>query len=126
MIEYVAGQAAVSGQGRLLDLACGTGQLTLNWEEPQRRRPDYQVLSEAGFEVAGRREFTVGHRWSLPELAGYVRSTSFLPAPVLADQGAAFDADLAGTIGPFADDGPVHQVVGFACEPARKPAREKL
>jgi hypothetical protein len=27
------------------------------------------VLSEVGFEVAGRREYTVGHRWSLPELA---------------------------------------------------------
>ena len=34
MIEYVTGQAAVSGQGRLLDLACGTGQLTF----PLRRR----------------------------------------------------------------------------------------
>ncbi len=28
MIEYVVGQAMVDGQGRLLDLACGTGQLT--------------------------------------------------------------------------------------------------
>lgn len=26
MIEYVVGQAMVDGQGRLLDLACGTGQ----------------------------------------------------------------------------------------------------
>jgi SAM-dependent methyltransferase len=91
-------------------------RIPANWEEPSRRRPDRQVLAEAGFGVAGRREFIVGHRWSLRELAGYVRSTSFLPAPVLADQGAAFDADLAGTIGPFADDGTVHQAVGFACE----------
>jgi hypothetical protein len=45
---------------------------------------------------------------------------------MLADQGQAFDADLAGTIGPFADGGTVHQAVGFACELARKPAREKL
>jgi hypothetical protein len=60
-------------------------RIPANWEESQRRRPDHQVLSEAGFEMAGRREFTVEHRWSLPELAGWIRSTSFLPAPVLAD-----------------------------------------
>jgi SAM-dependent methyltransferase len=92
-----------------------------NWQEPRRRQPDEQVLSDAGFEVTGRREFTVGHRWSLPELAGYVRSTSALPDPVLADQGAAFDADLADVLGPLAHDGMVHQAVGFACELARKP-----
>jgi SAM-dependent methyltransferase len=97
-------------------------RIPANWEEPSRRRPDRQVLAEAGFEVAGRQEFTARHRWSLPELAGYVRSTSFLPAPVLADQGATFDDDLAGTIGPFADDGTVHQAVVFLCELARKPA----
>ena len=97
-------------------------RIPANWQEQSRRRPDRQVLAEAGFEVAGRREFTIGHRWSLPELAGYVRSTSFLPVPVLADQGAAFDADLARTVGPFTDDGTVHQAVGFACELARKPA----
>ena len=36
MIEYVVGQAIVDGQGRLLDLACGTGQLTfpLRWLKP--------------------------------------------------------------------------------------------
>jgi len=72
--------------------------------------------------MAGRREFTVEHSWSLPELAGWTRSTSFLPAPVLAGQGAAFDADLAGTLAPFAADGTVHQAVGFACELARRPA----
>ena len=97
-------------------------RIPANWEEPQRRRPDHQVLSEAGFELAGRRDLTVEHRWSLPELAGWVRSTSFLPAPVLADQGTAFDADLAGALGPFADDGTVHQAVGFFCELGRKPA----
>jgi SAM-dependent methyltransferase len=97
-------------------------RIPANWEEPQRRRPDHQVLSEAGFELAGRWDLTVEHRWSLPELAGWIRSTSFLPAPVLADQGTAFDTDLAGTLGPFADDGTVHQAVGFVCELGRKPA----
>jgi hypothetical protein len=105
-----------------LRFAADLYQGTADWQEPSRRRPDHQVLSEAGFEGAGRREFTVGHRWSLPELAGYVRSTSFLPVPVLAAQGAAFDADLAGTIEPFADDGTVRQAVWFACAVARRPA----
>jgi SAM-dependent methyltransferase len=93
-----------------------------NWDEPRRRRPDHQVLSDAGFAVAGRQEFAVEHRWSLPELAGYVRSTSYLPAPVLGDQGAAFDDDLAASLGPLAEGGTFHQTVGFACDLARKPA----
>jgi SAM-dependent methyltransferase len=97
-------------------------RIPANWEDPQRRRPDHQVLSEAGFELAGRWDLTVEHRWSLPELAGWIRSTSFLPAPVLADQGTAFDTDLAGTLGPFADGGTVHQAVGFVCELGRRPA----
>jgi SAM-dependent methyltransferase len=93
------------------------------WDEPRRRRPDAQVLSDAGFEVAGRHEFTAAHRWSLPELAGYVRSTSALPASVLGDQAAAFDADLAASLGPHSDDGAFTQAASFACELARKPAR---
>lgn len=97
-------------------------RIPANWEEPQRRRPDHQVLSEAGFETPGRFELTVEHWWSLPELAGFVRSTSFLPAPVLAGHGAAFDADLKGVIGPFADNGTVRQAVRFVCESARKAA----
>ena len=97
-------------------------RIPANWEEPQRRRPDHQVLSKAGFELTGRREFTVEHRWSLPELAPWIRSTSFLPAPVLADQGAAFDADVAGTLGPFAGTtARFAQPVSFGCELARKP-----
>jgi len=99
-----------------------TGRVPANWAEPQRRRPDAQVLSEAGFEMAGRWEFLIEHRWSLAELAGFVRSTSFLPLSVLGDQGAAFDDDLAAAIGPFAAaDGTVPHDVGFVYELARKP-----
>jgi SAM-dependent methyltransferase len=98
------------------------------WEAPLRRRPDSEVLSDAGFEMAGRYEFTAEHRWSLRELAGYVRSTSVLPASVLAGQGAEFDADLAASVGPFGDGdgdgdaGAFPQTVSFAYELARKPA----
>jgi SAM-dependent methyltransferase len=91
------------------------------WDVPRRQRPDREVLSDAGFEVARRHEFTAGHRWSLPELGGYVRSTSVLPASVLGDRAAAFDADLAASLGPFGDAGAFLQTVSFAYELARKP-----
>jgi SAM-dependent methyltransferase len=84
----------------------------------RQRRPDGQVLSDAGFSVVEPYEFAVEHRWSLPELAGYVRSTSFLPASVIGDQAVAFDADLAARLGP----GPFTETVNFAYELARKPA----
>jgi len=98
-----------------------------DWELALRRRPDRQVLADAGFEAAGRPEFAVEHRWSLTELTGYVRSTSSLPDAVLGERGAAFDADLAAALGPLADGplpdgGAFPQTVSFAFELARKPA----
>lgn len=79
-------------------------------------------LSDAGFEVARRYEFTAVHQWSLPELAGHVRSTSVLPPPVLGDQAGVFDDDLAASLGPHSDDGTYAETVSFAYELARKPA----
>jgi SAM-dependent methyltransferase len=97
-----------------------TDRVPANWTEPQRRRPDAQVLSEAGFETARRHEFPAEHRWSLAELAGYVRSTSFLPPSVLGD-------DLAAAIGPFAAaDGTFPHDVGFVYDLARKPTDEAI
>jgi hypothetical protein len=93
-----------------------------SWDLARQRRPDLQVLSDAGFEVAGRHEFTAAYRWSLPELAGYIRSTSFLPAAVLGDRAAAFDADLTASLGPHGDNGAFAETVSFAYELARKPA----
>jgi SAM-dependent methyltransferase len=152
MIADLVRRAQVSQRGRLLDLACGTGQLAFplrRWfsevwavdQEPDMVevvrakaaamgagdvRPDSQVLSDAGFEAAGRHEFTTGHRWNLPELAGYIRSTSVLPAAVLGDQAAAFDADLAASLGPHGDRGAFTETVSFAYErllAAGRPAR---
>ena len=96
-------------------------RIPAGWELPRQRRPDLQVLSDAGFEAAGSHEFPVGHRWSLPELAGFIRSTSFLPASVLGDHAAAFDADLAATVGPHGDGGAFTENVSFAYDLARKP-----
>jgi hypothetical protein len=97
------------------------GRIPAGWDLPRQRRPDLQVLGAAGFEVAGHHEFTVEHRWSVPDLAGLIRSTSFLPASVLGDQAAAFDADLAASLGPHSDGGAFTENASFVYELARKP-----
>jgi SAM-dependent methyltransferase len=93
-----------------------------NWDAPRKTRPDGQVLAEAGFEVIGHREFEAEHRWTLAELSGLVRSTSFLPAPVLGVRSEEFDADLAASVGQYGEGGVFSQTVSFACDLARKPA----
>jgi len=97
-------------------------RIPAGWNLARQRRPDLQVLSDAGLEAAGNREFAVEHRWSLAELAGLIRSTSFLPAGVLGDQGDAFDADLAASLGPHSHGGAFPETVTFIYELARKPA----
>jgi SAM-dependent methyltransferase len=97
------------------------GRIPAGWDLPRQRRPDRQVLAAAGFELAGHHEFTAEHRWGLPELAGFIRSTSFLPASVIGDQAAAFDADLAASLGPYSDGGAFTENASFVCELARKP-----
>jgi hypothetical protein len=102
--------------------ALGAGhRIPAGWEEARSRRPDSEVLSDAGFELAGSHELAIEHRWTLPGLAGLIRSTSFLPAAVLGDQAAAFDADLAASLGHHSDDGAFTETVSFAYELARKP-----
>ncbi len=96
-------------------------RIPADWEQARSRRPDSEVLSDAGFELAHSHEFAVGHHWTLPDLAGLIGSTSFLPAAVLADQAAAFDADLAASLGPHSDNGVFTGTVSFTCELARKP-----
>jgi hypothetical protein len=120
------------GQGwqRALEAALDRWRTTLGaqqripagWEQVRQRRPDARVLSDAGFELAGQREFAIDHHWSLAEIAGWIRSTSFLPATVLGSQAAAFDADLAATLGPHSSRGAFPQTVSFVYELARKPA----
>ena len=97
-------------------------RIPAGWEQVRQRRPDVQVLSDAGFEQAGQHEFAVEHHWSLAEIAGWIRSTSFLPPTVLGGQAAAFDADLEASLGPHSSGGAFPQTVSFVYELARKPA----
>jgi len=102
--------------------ALGAGhRIPAGWDLARQRRPDSLVLSDAGFRPAGSRQFAIEHRWTLPELAGLIRSTSFLPAAVLGDQAGAFDADLAAMLGPHSDAGTFTETVSFGYELARKP-----
>ena len=102
--------------------ALGAGdRIPAGWAEARSRRPDTRVLGDAGFELAGSFEFATGHRWTVPELAGLIMSTSFLPAAVLGDQAAAFDADLAASLGPASEDGVLTETVTFECALARRP-----
>lgn len=99
-----------------------TPRIPANWDRVRKDLPDLQVLSAAGFEAAGRYEFPSACRWTITELAGLVRSTSFLPPSVLGDQAAAFDASLASALGPYADGGYLNATISFVYELARKPA----
>ena len=91
-----------------------------NWAEPLRQRPHDQVMSDAGFKDAGRREFTAEHAWSAPELAGWARSTSYLPDAVIGGRGAEFDADLESALSPFTQDGLFRHTVSYACDLYRR------
>ncbi|MFF4135495.1 class I SAM-dependent methyltransferase [Streptomyces mirabilis] len=99
------------------------GRVPPGWDRPRQRDPDHDVVSRAGFEPAGRHEFSVEHHWTIRELAGHIRSTSFLPPPVLGDHAAAFDADLTAELGRHTADDRLTETVGFAYELARKPVR---
>ncbi|MET7684890.1 class I SAM-dependent methyltransferase [Streptomyces sp. NPDC005423] len=85
-------QRRLDGMPRSWRSALGAaGRIPPGWAGERRRDPDHEVLARAGFDDAGRHEFSVEHHWTMPELAGHIRSTSFLPPSVLADRASVFD-----------------------------------
>jgi hypothetical protein len=70
------------------DALGASGRVPPGWDQPRQQDPDDNVLSRAGLEHAGRHEFSAQHDWTIRELAGHIRSTSFLPSAVLADRPA--------------------------------------
>jgi SAM-dependent methyltransferase len=112
--------------GRLLaswqEALGGGDRVPATWKPAREARPDLEVLAEAGFEVIGKFEFLVPHRWTPSELAGFARSLSTVPAAAVAAQSAAFDHSFAAELGPFLVDGHVTQTVSFAYDLLRKPA----
>ncbi|MFF1637589.1 class I SAM-dependent methyltransferase [Streptomyces sp. NPDC058246] len=98
-----------------------SGRVPSGWDESRRQEPDRAVLARAGFEAAGRHTFSVEHHWTIRELAGFIRSTSFLPPSVLAEHAAEFDADLTAELGRQTVNDRLTETVGFAYELARRP-----
>jgi ubiquinone/menaquinone biosynthesis C-methylase UbiE len=92
------------------------------WDRDRRERPDAAVLRDAGFEETARAESTAEHRWTIPELAGHLYSTSFLPRAVVGARAPAFEADLAARLSPHAEHGTLTETVSFAYHLARRPA----
>jgi SAM-dependent methyltransferase len=114
-------QVAFGGLLRRWKEALGGGdRVPANWDRARRERPDADVLAGAGFELCGRSEFLVEHRWTLPELAGFARTLSVFPATALAEHAAAFDDSLSAELGPYLRDGGLTETVSFACELAVK------
>jgi SAM-dependent methyltransferase len=103
------------------DALGASGRVPPGWDQPRRQDPDHNVLSRAGFEHAGRHEFSAQHDWTIGELAGHIRSTSFLPSAVLADHAADFDADLTATLNHYTANDRLTETVRSAYELARKP-----
>jgi SAM-dependent methyltransferase len=99
-----------------------TSRIPPGAEQKRQLDPDQDVLSRAGFDPAERHQFAVEHRWTIDELAGHVRSTSFLPPSVLTDHAPEFDVDLMTELNPYAIDGHLTETVSFAYDLARKPA----
>ncbi|MFG2128726.1 class I SAM-dependent methyltransferase [Streptomyces sp. NPDC048751] len=89
-----------------------------DWNRSRQQAPDHQILSRAGFEPVGRHEFTVEHHWTVPELAGHIRSTSFLPPSVLGEHAADFDTTLTAELSGHT---PLAEAVSFAYDLFRKP-----
>lgn len=83
----------------------------------QRELSDAELLFEYGFDMVGRYEFADTHVWTVPGLAGLIRSTSFLPPSVLGSRGADFDAELESTLLPY---GQLTETIQFAYELARR------
>ncbi|MFD6492522.1 class I SAM-dependent methyltransferase [Streptomyces sp. NPDC060188] len=107
---------------RWQDALGATSRIPPGAEQQRQADPDQDVLSRAGFDSPERHHFAVEHRWTIDELAGHVRSTSFLPPSVLGDSASEFDADLINELSPHTTDGLLTETVSFAYDLAHKPA----
>jgi SAM-dependent methyltransferase len=104
-----------------LDRAGTRDRIPAGYAEDRRNRPDQLILREAGFQPAGRREFSVAHEWAPDTLIGFLYSTSVLSRAALGPQAAGFEAGLRRELLSCQPSGRLHQTIVFACELARRP-----
>lgn len=78
------------------------------------------VLENAGFQDVREHQFPTPHQWSLDELLGYLRSTSFAKGP-LTDHPDDFEADLRRTLLAHDPSGEYRETIAFYTILARAP-----
>lgn len=104
-----------------MDKGGATVRVPNGWAEAMAEDPHDQVLRRAGFDYAGKFEFTVTQTWSIEALTGFVYSTSFLNRKALGGKVKDFEKELAEALEDFTSDGTLYESASFAYELARKP-----
>lgn len=102
--------------GRWVDRLQSGDRIPPGWDTARQARPDAVVMVESGFEHLCSRRFPTEHRWTIEELGGLMRSTSFLAAPVIADLSGEFEDDLARVLAPYATAGGLIETVDYSFE----------
>jgi len=96
------------------------GRIPASYERDRAERPDVTVLTDAGFEYLGKREYSVAHEWTTESLLGHAYSTSGLSRAALGDAVPEFEADLRRALLPHT---PFRHRLSFACELSVRPDR---
>jgi SAM-dependent methyltransferase len=115
-------QAAAATMRRWEQRPGAGGRVPESYEADRQAHPDAEILQAAGFELAGRQEFSVVRDWTLPEVTGFLRSTAVLSSSALGALEQEFDADFRGALLACQPDGRFTQQASYACELAVRPA----
>jgi SAM-dependent methyltransferase len=92
------------------------------YAEHRKRRPDLDVLRDAGFEPAGSHQFPVSWEWTPDTLIGFAYSTAVVSREALGDLAPGFEEDLRHAVRVCEPSGVLRQSIEFAYELARRPA----
>jgi SAM-dependent methyltransferase len=91
------------------------------YDENRKRRPDLDILHDAGFEPAGSYQFPVTWEWTPDTLIGFAYSTAVVSRDALGDLAPGFEEDLRQEVSACEPSGVVRQNIEFAYELARRP-----
>jgi ubiquinone/menaquinone biosynthesis C-methylase UbiE len=115
-------QEALSAAMKRWRARMATGdRVPAGYEQARSARPDEAILSEAGFDFAGRREFCADHDWTPDTLAGFLFSTSVLSRAALGSLAADFEADIRRELHATDPAGRFRQSISFAYDLFRRP-----
>ena len=101
--------------------AQGTDRIPAGYAENRKRRPDLDILRDAGFEFVGSYQFPVSWQWTPDTLIGFAYSTAVVPREALGDLAAGFEEDLRRAVCADEPSGILTQTIEFAYELARRP-----